>query len=156
MFGIFKKKKLVILSPAKGMLKDITKVKDDAFSSKCLGEGFAIEPSKGEVYSPVEGVIATVFPTNHAIIVKAIDEKEILIHIGLDSVKLEGKGFTALIEVGQKVSAGQKLMKFDLDLLNDKIPSSDIIVVFTNGEKCNLVGEERNVEAGEDNIVVVE
>ena len=156
MFKIFKKKESGIVSPAKGIIKDISKVKDETFSSKCLGEGFAIEPSIGEVFSPVDGSIVTVFPTKHAIVIKSADEKEILIHIGVDSVTLNGQGFKSLVKEGQKISAGEKITEFDLELLKNEIPSTDIIVVFTNGNRCNILGEERAVNAGEENIVTID
>ena len=84
------------MSPAKGIVRDLSKVPDEAFSAKYLGDGFIVEPSNGEVYSPVEGEVAMIFPTLHAVGLKCSDGIEVLVHIGVDTVKLRGRGFSRL------------------------------------------------------------
>lgn len=149
MFKIFKNRESKIVSPATGIIKDISKVNDETFASKCLGEGFAVEPSSGVVVSPIDGSIEAIFPTKHALVIKSKDEKNILIHIGVDSVQLEGEGFNLLVEEKQKVKAGQKIVEVDLDMIKSKIPSSDIMVIFTDGDSFNLIEKERSIKVGE-------
>jgi len=153
MFDFLKKAKFKIVSPAKGKLKDITEVDDEAFSSKSLGDGFAIEPKNGEVYSPMDGVVEMIFPTLHAFGLKNSNGTEILIHIGIDTVKLNGEGFELLVREGQKIKAGDILVKFDIESIKSKVPSTDIIVVFTSGESCELIKNGVNVESSEEEIV---
>lgn len=106
---------LKIASPLKGMVVELKKVDDPAFASGILGAGVAIQPTEGKILSPVNGIIETLFPTNHAIAVKSKSGVEILIHIGLDTVKLEGKYFTSLVKEGKKVKKGDVLIEFDLN-----------------------------------------
>lgn len=109
--GLFSKK-IEIKSPIKGKLIDITEVKDEAFSSKALGDGMAIIPEEGKIYSPVDGEVVTMIDSNHAI---GLSSKgvEILIHIGMDTVKLGGKYFKSYVKEGDKVKTGALLIEFD-------------------------------------------
>lgn len=153
MFNFFKKSKFEVVSPAKGTLRELSEVPDEAFSAKYLGDGFIVEPSNGDVYSPVEGEVAMIFPTLHAVGLKCSNGIEVLVHIGVDTVKLEGEGFQAFISKGQKVKAGELLIKFDLETIKNKVPSTAIIVVFTTGESCEITKNEQVVNNGENNIV---
>ncbi|SKC82969.1 PTS sugar transporter subunit IIA [Maledivibacter halophilus] len=136
MLGFFKKKKkLVLKSPVVGKSIDITEVPDEVFSTKMVGDGIALIPSEGKLYSPVDGKIVNVFPTKHAIGMETQGGIEILIHIGIDTVGMKGEGFTSHIEENQKVNAGDLLMTFDIDLIEEKAQSSIIPVVITNMEK---------------------
>ena len=103
-----------IVSPIEGKILPITEVPDQVFSGKMMGDGFAIEPTEGTVVSPVNGEIVNVFPTKHAIGIQSEGGKEILIHFGIDTVKLNGEGFEALVAQGDKVKQGQPLLKVDL------------------------------------------
>ena len=155
MLNFLKKQKFVIVSPAKGKLKSIAEVYDEAFSSKALGDGFAVEPENGEVYSPVDGEIKALFPTLHAIGIKSSNETEILLHIGVDTVSLNGEGFEAFVKAGQKVKRGQLLVKFDLEAIKAKVPSTEIMVAFTSGESCEILKNGQTISAGETDIVNV-
>jgi PTS system glucose-specific IIA component len=155
MFNFLKKSKFTVVSPANGKLKAITEVHDEAFSSKGLGDGFAVEPENGEVYSPVDGTITLVFATKHAIGIKCDNGTEILVHIGVDTVELEGEGFETFVSEGQKISAGQLLSKFDIENIKNKVPSTDIIIVFTSGESCEVLKNGQRVTVGETDIVDV-
>lgn len=104
-----------IIQPIEGKVVSLSEVQDDAFSQGLLGKGIAIEPSKGEVIAPVDGVITTLFPTYHAIGITSNSGVEILIHIGMDTVKLEGKYFKPLIKQGDHVKQRQKIMEFDIN-----------------------------------------
>ena len=121
-----------IVSPLDGKIISITEVPDEVFSQKMMGDGFAIEPSNGEVVSPVNGTITTLFPTKHAVGITAEDGLEILVHFGMDTVNLKGEGFTALVEQDEKVKTGQPILKVDIDEVKGKVPSIITPVVFTN------------------------
>ncbi len=125
----------VMTSPMKGKILDLTEVPDALFAEKMIGDGFAVEPSDGYVVSPVTGEIAHIFETNHALAIITESGLEVLIHIGIDTVKMEGRGFTRLSEIGQKVEKGTPLMKFDLELVKKEAKSSITEVVVTNMDK---------------------
>ncbi|ANU14576.1 PTS system, glucose-specific IIC component [Planococcus halocryophilus Or1] len=122
-------------SPMTGDLLPISEVPDQVFSGKMVGDGFAIKPTEGKVYSPVNGKVVTVFPTKHAIGIAADNGTEILIHIGIDTVHLKGEGFTSHIEQGDLVEQGQLLMEMDLDYIAEHAASIITPVVFTNLEE---------------------
>ena len=120
------------VSPITGELKDITEVPDQVFSGKMMGDGFAILPEEGMIVSPVDGKIVNVFPTKHALGIESKGGREILIHVGIDTVKLQGEGFEALVKEGDQVEAGQPLLKVDLDFIKANAPSIITPIVFTN------------------------
>lgn len=128
-------KKMVISAPVSGKLKKLEMVQDDVFSGKMLGEGFAIEPTEEAIYAPCpEGQIVSVFPTKHAISLLAKDGKEILIHIGLDTVELKGQGFDILVSAGDFVTKETLLAKVNFSELAQCGKITDVIVVYTNLE----------------------
>lgn len=126
-------KVLKIIAPMNGQLIKLEKVKDEAFSQKLLGDGFAITPSDdiGEVVSPFKGRMDVVFSTKHAYGIKHKSGVEVLIHIGLDSVDLKGDGFETFVEKDQKVKAGTLLVKVNFKNIKSKIPAIDTPIVFT-------------------------
>jgi beta-glucoside PTS system EIICBA component len=126
-----------IHSPLNGKLVSLTDVPDPVFSQKMMGDGFAIIPTDGKVVAPVKGEVIQLFESKHAIGIKSEQGLEILIHIGLNTVELNGEGFETLVEVGQTVNAGDTLIKVDLELLKEK--SYDVItpVIITNMDKVN-------------------
>ena len=117
--------------PIAGNILAASDIPDPAFAAGALGASFAINPADGTVRSPVNGQIATVFPTRHAIGIEADNGLEILIHFGIDTVKLDGAGFTALVKEGERVSAGQAILQVDLDAIRDKVPSLITPIIFT-------------------------
>ncbi|UOQ92613.1 glucose-specific PTS transporter subunit IIBC [Halobacillus shinanisalinarum] len=131
---------LEFISPMKGNVLPITEVPDQVFSGRMMGDGFAIEPEDGKIISPINGKVLNVFPTKHAIGLQADNGMEILIHIGIDTVKLKGEGFTALIEEGDTIKQGQALMEVDLEYVKENAPSIVTPIVFTN------LGEDQSVE----------
>ena len=117
--------------PIAGDILAASDIPDPAFAAGALGASFAINPTDGTVRSPVNGTIATVFPTRHAIGIEADNGLEILIHFGIDTVKLDGAGFTALVKEGERVSSGQAILQVDLDAIRDKVPSLITPIIFT-------------------------
>jgi len=107
----------LLSSPETGHVIPLSEVKDEVFSSGAMGKGIAIEPTDGVLYAPADGEIALVFPTGHAVGLNTDDGAEILMHIGMDTVELDGKGFETLVEKGDKVKAGQPLVKFDIEAI---------------------------------------
>ncbi|MCP3033406.1 glucose-specific PTS transporter subunit IIBC [Halobacillus sp. A1] len=148
---------LDFVSPIKGKVLPITEVPDQVFSGKMMGDGFAIEPIDGKIVSPINGKVLNVFPTKHAIGLQADNGMEILIHIGIDTVKLKGEGFTSYVEEGSEVKQGQTLMEVDLDYVSTNATSIITPIIFTN------LNEDQKVEvtaAGEvdhntENIVTI-
>lgn len=122
----------IFISPIKGEVMPITEVPDAVFSEKMMGDGFAILPSEGTIVSPVDGKIINVFPTKHAIGILSDSGREILIHIGIDTVKLKGEGFELKVEENNRVKAGQPLLSVDLGFVKNHAPSIITPVVFTN------------------------
>lgn len=107
----------MLVSPLEGEIKPIETAADPSFASKALGNGFVIIPVKGDVVSPVSGTVETVFPSGHAIGLVSDTGIEVLIHIGIDTVELEGNGFKPLVEKGQSVTQGEKILEVDLEKL---------------------------------------
>ena len=128
-------KKQDVFAISNGIVKDITTVSDDVFSQKMMGEGFAVTPSDDAVFTPVSGTITSVFPTKHAIGIKADNGLEILVHMGIDTVSLKGEPFTVFVTEGQKVGRGQLLAKMDLAKVKASGKDSDIMVVCTNSNE---------------------
>lgn len=137
-------------SPIKGQIVPLEEVDDAAFSKKMLGEGLAIIPSEGEVYAPFDGTVKVMFQTGHAIGLESDTGIELLIHVGLDTVKLEGEGFTPRVKTGDKVRKGQLLLTFDIEDIKEK--GYDLItpVVITNltttGKKLYCTKEQEQVD----------
>ncbi|MCM1127463.1 MAG: beta-glucoside-specific PTS transporter subunit IIABC [Lachnospiraceae bacterium] len=127
-----------LYAPITGKMIPLSDVEDEVFSSGALGGGVAFVPSVGEVYAPCDGVIATFFPTGHAIGMTAEDGAEVLIHVGMDTVALKGEGFTPMAKEGDKVKKGQLLLKFDIDLITQKGYKTVTPVILTNVEADNL------------------
>lgn len=132
MFGFFKKKANTkeLKAMINGEVISVTEVKDDVFSSCMLGKGIAIHPADGVVVAPVDGEISvTMEGTNHAVGIRVAEGFDLLIHIGLDTVSLNGEGFTPHITMGQKVKAGDKLITFDKNLVESKGLCADVILI---------------------------
>ena len=133
MFSLFKKEKFKIVSPLDGQLILLKDVPDSVFSQKLMGDGFAIIPQSQVVVSPISGVAESVFPTGHAVGIKTKDGIECIVHIGLDTVELNGEGFTSLISQGDYVKAGEPIVQFDNQFIKDKGYNLTTMVVFPSG-----------------------
>ena len=129
-------------SVADGEVINIEDVKDPVFSQKMMGDGFAVEPENGHIVSPVAGKVTSVFPTKHALGLVTDNGLEVLVHIGLDTVSLEGKPFEVKVSEGQTVAAGDLLVEADLDAIREAGRETSTIVVFTNADAIKSVKVE--------------
>ncbi len=147
----------VLGSPVTGKVISLSQVEDEAFSSEALGKGIAFDPTEGAVYSPADGTVSAIFPTGHAIGISTEDGAEVLIHVGMDTVKLNGEGFCTLVKDGETVKKGQKLITVDIDLVKSKGYSLVTPMVITNTDAYQkiIVMEHDSVEAG-TNIIKTE
>lgn len=140
-----------LYSPFTGTVKPITEAPDPAFAGKMMGDGFLVEPENGIVLAPEDAEIVFVFPSKHAIGLKTKDGVEFLLHIGIDTVKLDGKGFEVFVKDGDSVKRGDKLMEFDLQYIREHAPSDVCLTVFTGlkeGEEiCTAVSHAEALDA---------
>ena len=124
-----------LVAPINGQVVPLSDVKDEVFSSGSMGKGIAIEPQEGKVCSPLDGEVVMVFPTGHAIGLKSTNGAEVMIHIGMDTVELEGKGFTTLVKKGQAVKKGDPLIKFDMEAIKKAGFKLTTPIVVTNSNE---------------------
>lgn len=132
-----------VYSVADGQVVALEQVKDPVFAQKMMGDGFAVEPANGNIVSPVSGTVSSIFPTKHALGIVTESGLEVLVHIGLDTVSLEGKPFTVHVAEGQKVAAGDLLVTADLDAIRAAGRETSTVVVFTNGDAIKSVKLEK-------------
>nr|WP_295973417.1 glucose-specific PTS transporter subunit IIBC [uncultured Bacillus sp.] len=145
------------ISPIQGEIIPISEVPDPVFSEKMMGDGFAIIPSEGTVVSPVNGKIINLFPTKHAIGILSDSGREILIHVGIDTVNLKGQGFETLVSENDYIEKGQPLLKVDLDFIKQHSPSIITPIVFTNltPEESVVLNKSGGVSLKEENIIFI-
>lgn len=150
-------KKVVISSPIKGETIKLEDIEDAAFATGVLGQGLAIKPTEGKVVAPVSGEVTTLFPSLHAIGITSDEGVEILIHVGLDTVQLEGKGFKAHVKQGDKIVKGQELVTFDIDFIQESGYSIVTPVVVTNYNDYFEIAatESESLELGDKAITVI-
>ena len=132
-----------VYSVADGQVVALEQVEDPVFAQKMMGDGFAVEPANGNIVSPVTGTVSSIFPTKHALGLVTDSGLEVLVHIGLDTVSLEGKPFTVHVSEGQKVVAGDLLVTADLDAIREAGRKTSTVVVFTNGDVLKSVKLEQ-------------
>ncbi len=132
MLGFNKNKKIEISSFCKGKVLELNEVPDPTFAEKMLGDGFAMAPHKGEIVSPINGVVELIFDTKHGISLLSDEGVEILIHIGIDTVKLKGEHFSNVANTGDKVKMGDVLVKFDIEAIEKAGYSTITPLIITN------------------------
>lgn len=135
MFGFLNRNKAkteIITAPVTGRLIKIVDVQDDVFSEKMMGDGFAVVPANGAIFAPVTGHVTTIFPTQHAVGIKTEYGIEVLVHMGLDTVELEGKPFETLIHEGDAVTATTQLIKMDVAQIQQLGKDPTVVIIFTN------------------------
>lgn len=148
--------KEVLVSPMQGKVIPLSEVKDEAFSMGALGKGVGIEPTDGKVVSPVNGTVTVLFPSLHAIGITAESGVEILVHVGLDTVQLNGEGFTAHIKQGDKVTVGQPLVDVDLEFVKSKGYSIQTPVIISNSnDVLDVVETTKNTISSSDELMTV-
>lgn len=155
MFRLFRKREEVIVSPLTGNVRSLENVPDPVFAQKMMGDGFAIEPTDGVVVSPIHGEVVQVFPTKHAVGLRSDQGLEILIHVGIDTVHMQGEGFEAYVKAGDRVKAGDLLLSFDLTLVQQKAKSSLTPVVITNGDVVSECHREHIEQAERGSTVLM-
>lgn len=159
--SLFGKKEKVtkesIFAPLTGKLLDIEEVPDPVFSQKLMGEGMAIEPTEGLIVAPIDGQVIQVFHTKHAIGLRSQTGLELLIHIGLETVSMNGDGFDVHVKEGQKVKVGDPLITADLSLIREKAASTITPIVITNSDILENITKvsSGNVIKGTSNILDV-
>lgn len=154
--NLFGKKEASIVAPLNGDLIQLKDVPDPVFNQKMMGDGVAIKPTDGKVCAPVDGEIVQIPETKHAIGLRTTDGVEILIHIGLETVSLQGEGFTVKTEVGSHVSTGDELLEFDLEYVRENAADVVTPIVITNGQesgKTFTMTEEKVAKAAETVII---
>lgn len=141
----------IVASPLQGAIVQLADVPDPVFASGAMGKGIAIEPSQGTLYAPAKGEVTLLFPTKHAIGIKTENGAEILLHVGMDTVSLNGEGFESFVEIGDSIEAGQKLLEFDMEAIKAAgLPiTTPIIVTNTSLYEDILVSQENEVQVGD-------
>lgn len=145
-------------SPVKGIAAPIEETPDEAFAGKMMGDGIMIMPEDSTVFAPCDGEVLFVFPSKHAVGIKTTDGFEILIHIGINTVELNGEGFEAFVASGDKVKKGDKLISFDIEYIKDKVPSMATPFIFTalnENQRVKLI-KKGKVNALEDVLIIEE
>ena len=141
-----------VVSPLAGQVKPLSQAKDPVFSSGVMGQGVVIEPSQGELVSPVNGTVTVLFPTKHAVGIVSEEGVEMLMHIGMDTVSLDGKGFEVHVEQGDKVVVGQQLISFDMDVIKEAGLVTETPVIITNQDdfQADVEGDlPRDIKRGD-------
>ncbi|WP_326008227.1 glucose-specific PTS transporter subunit IIBC [Staphylococcus haemolyticus] len=142
-------KETEIYAPGTGHIIPLSEVPDKVFSEKMMGDGVGFVPEKGEIVAPFDGIVKTIFPTKHAIGLESETGVEVLIHIGIDTVKLNGEGFESLVNADEPVTQGQPLMKINLAYLKEHAPSTVTPIIITNlGDKTLTVEDVESVDPG--------
>ena len=153
--GFFFKTKVELAAPATGTILPLEQVKDQAFAEKMLGDGVSVIPETGKIVAPCDGTLSYVPDTAHAVALTGPHGLEILIHVGLDTVKLEGRGFTAHVKTGESVKKGQLLISFDLDSLLSQGFDITTPMVITNGDGISKLEKAStgHVTAGDSTVL---
>jgi glucose-specific phosphotransferase system IIA component len=143
MFGIFKKKPIGVVSPMDGELVALESINDDVFSKKLVGDGVAIIPSSGTVIAPINGTVTRIFPTKHAFMITSPNGIEVMVHVGLDTVELNGEGFTCLVKEGDRVNQASAILDVDFNFLKAK--GKEIVTPI-------IITSDRDIEIDKDKV----
>lgn len=154
LFG-FGKKKTIFTAPVSGQFQSLENVEDEVFSQKLMGEGFGVIPDNNKIYSPISGTVSSIFETKHALGITTDDGLEVLVHMGLDTVELNGEPFNIMVEKGEKVDKSRQLAEMDIDNIKSKGYGTVVLTIVTNvQEKVKnlklLTKESDKIEAGHE------
>lgn len=159
MFNIFgsDNEETELVAPLTGQIVALSEVPDEVFAAKTVGDGVAIRPTDNKLLAPVNGVVKQLFPTKHALGIETENGLELLIHIGINTVELDGEGFEKLIDQGDEINVGDELIKFDLDYISENATSLVTPIVITNKDDIEglEITEAKEVTAGEDKLLTV-
>lgn len=155
MFGFLNKKVREVKAPVDGEIVSIESVKDEVFSQKMVGDGVAIVPISNVFTSPIDGTISKIFATNHAFSIKSKKDLEVMVHIGLDTVNLNGKGFECLASEGDEVSCGDEIIKVDLNFLKENNIDTITPIIITNESSFKSIEKKLNIVKEGDIIMEV-
>lgn len=150
MFNLFKKKNLALYGVVKGRYKSQEKIPDEVFSKGIMGATFAIEPEDNEIFAPFDCKISSIFPSKHAICLETDKGIEIIIHVGIDTVKLKGENFNVLVKEGQTIKKGDKLLIADMPSILNKGYKTDVIVIITKSNNFIL----NDVDSVDNNVII--
>lgn len=148
---------IIVKSPIKGKILSLEEVPDEVFAQKLLGEGIAMIPEEGVIYSPVDGEVVQLFmPSKHAIGIRSNEGVEVLIHIGIDTVSMNGDGFEAFVDTGSTVTCGQELIRFDIDKVEKNAKTAITPIIITNSHELKNINiiANGNIGVGEEIIKV--
>ncbi|MCH4008281.1 PTS sugar transporter subunit IIA [Companilactobacillus sp.] len=152
--GLFSKKKLetTLTAPIDGQLIPLEKVQDSVFSQKMMGDGFAVEPSDDKIVSPVSGTVESIFPTKHALMIQSKRGLEIMVHLGIDTVELNGEPFEIEVKKGDQIEQGSAIGEMDIDAIKAKQKLPTVIVIVSNMDQVKNISEitPEQVSAGKD------
>jgi glucose-specific phosphotransferase system IIA component len=155
MFGLFKRKQREILSPIDGQIVDISEVDDEVFSQKMVGDGVAVKPAGDTFCAPVDGVVSKIFSTNHAFSIKSDKDLEVMVHIGLETVALDGKGFERLVNEGDRVTAGDPIIKADMSYIAAHAKDTITPVIVSDESDVESIGKMLRIVKCGDTIMEV-
>lgn len=155
MFGFLKRKVRDVFSPTDGKIVALDAVPDEVFSQKMVGDGVAVIPVSGLFSAPIDGVVSKIFSTNHAYSIKSPKDLEVMVHIGLETVELQGEGFTRIAKEGDEVKAGNLIIKADLDYIGKH--AKDIItpIIISQESDVKRIEKKLNIVKSQDKIMEV-
>ena len=154
MLNFFRKNEISVVAPATGVFEKLEKLSDPVFSKGMMGQGFAIDAKNETIVSPIDGFVSSIFPTKHALGIKTKSGIEILVHVGIDTVELNGEGFDIKVQEGQKVKAGDILMTINFVVFEKNHKTKDVIVVFPDYQDEIFIPKLEEVKQGEELFVL--
>lgn len=149
MLNFLKKNEKSIVAPVTGIFEKLEELSDPVFSKRMMGRGFAIEAKNETIVSPIDGFVSSIFPTKHALGIKTKSGIELLVHVGIDTVELNGEGFDIKVQEGQKVKAGNTLMNIDFVVFEKNHKPKDVIIVFPDYQNEILIPKFEEVKQGQ-------
>ncbi|HFJ5456879.1 TPA: PTS glucose transporter subunit IIA [Enterococcus faecium] len=154
MLNFFRKNEISVVAPATGVFEKLEKLSDPVFSKGMMGQGFAIDAKNETIVSPIDGFVSSIFPTKHALGIKTKSGIEILVHVGIDTVELNGEGFDIKVQEGQKVKAGDILMTINFVVFEKNHKTKDVIVVFPDYQDEIFILKLEEVKQGQELFVL--
>ncbi len=155
--SLFTQKKEIIHTPLTGKVVPLEEVPDPVFSQKMMGDGVAIIPTSNQVFSPVDGEILSVFPTKHAISIRSKTGAELLIHMGIETVKLNGEGFHVLVNEGDKIKKGSSIAEFDIEKVSNTGTNVITPIILVNGDQFKIENRvsHQSITGGQDMLMEI-